>query len=218
MFKPCSAWSETRNSNNSVCQHFSWLSKPLCYKKKPTKKQKKPTKKQHKKHKLLFTGKGTASGNLFHLTLNISKSIWQFLQTFNHCTQKPLWSFADWGITLWVDAQRAIHRATKCTPRHWELSSHPPSVHVRAEEKLLQAIWLREGVCELISESLNSGWLSSLFQAAALQPLEPCIRCRREKLLPVPLLLSGRRSPTLLCYDPESPFLTGTSQRWKWDF
>lgn len=36
-----SACSETRNCNNSVCQHFSWLSKPLCYRKKRRKKKKK---------------------------------------------------------------------------------------------------------------------------------------------------------------------------------
>lgn len=36
---------------------------------------KKIKKAQHKKHELLFTGKGTESDNLFHVTLSISKSI-----------------------------------------------------------------------------------------------------------------------------------------------
>ena len=89
-----------------------------------------------------------------------------FLQTFHCCTQKPPWSFADWGLTFELDAQRAIHHATECKLRYWELSSRPPSVHVRAEEKLLRAIWLWEGVCKLISESLNSGWLFYLSAAA----------------------------------------------------
>lgn len=101
------------------------------------------------------------------MTLNISKSIWQFLQTFNCCTQKPPWSFADWGITFGVDAERAIHHAAECKPLYWELSSRPPSVHVGAEEKLLRAIWLQEGVCKLSSESLNLVWLFYLSAAAA---------------------------------------------------
>lgn len=57
------------------------------------------------------------------------------------------------------------------------LSSRPP--HVRAEENLLRASRLWEGVCKLISESPNLSWLFYLSADLVLQPPEPSISCRR---------------------------------------
>lgn len=95
--------------------------------------KKKKKKAQHKKHELLFTGKGTESGNLLHVTGNISKSLWQLLQTFNCCTQNLF------GVLL-TEAQRWWEMFKGTTEWCWGLSSHPP--HMRAEENLLRAIWL----------------------------------------------------------------------------
>lgn len=86
--------------------------------------QRKKKKAQHKKHELLFTGKGTESGNLFHVTLNVSKSIWQFLQTFNCRTQKVPWSFADWGMRLGVDAERDASTTQLSASRGTESRAH----------------------------------------------------------------------------------------------
>lgn len=77
--------------------------------------KKKQKKTQHKEHELLFTGKGTEPGNLLHMIVDISESIWQCLQTFNCGTQKPLWSFADWGTAFVGDVQRNNNRGAQLT-------------------------------------------------------------------------------------------------------
>lgn len=179
----------------------------------------KEKKAQHKKHELLFTGKGTESGNLFHVTLKISKSIWQFLQTFNCCTQKPPWSFADWGIMSGADAERAIHHAAECKPRYWELSSRPPSEHVGAEEKLLRAIWLWEGVCKLSSESLNSVWLFYLSAAAAAHsPWKHVLAVENKNYCWYPFCSLERGHLYFVLWSRTTVLTSGTSQHWKSDF
>lgn len=174
MFKHFSACSETWNCNNSVCQDFFWLSKPLCYQKKerPKKKRRKGKKKKKKP-----STRNTSCSSLAR-ELNLATcSTWQWIsQRASDSSCRPLTAARKSLSGLLLTEAQQLSEMFKGTIIQG-LSSRPP--HVRAEENLLRASRLWEGVCKLISESPNLGWLFYLSADLVLQPPEPSISCRR---------------------------------------